>query len=612
MALPTFRAAGAKVAGTTAGLAVTAPAGVATGDLEILVASTIAGGTCSISAAGGSAWTAMTGSPQDVTGGEKLYVWWRIRQAGDSDPSVSAASDHFLAARMAITTGTFDPTTPFELAQAGSETTSDTSFSFATTGSTAGADRLCFCICTSGFDSNTHQVPAMTNAQLGSLTGRFTNHNTSNGAGGGFGCTSGTKVVAGALGTFACTIVTASSKAYIAFAVRPIPPLLPDNETMIDDFNRADASVDAGAGATLWNAVNHRDGVATSNARVIGNQYGLLINDNTGIYSKFFMAADFDLTFDTPQVFPVPIEFCFCLQEVPGSTWDGYMIEFSNTGQWTLYRVTNDFADYALVQQVTGLTHANGDSWWIRVRGSSIKVYQKAAAGVYTLRIDTTDATYTGLTGPISFATYNTLGRIDNIRGGPVLAGPPPDVKSGTDAGVGDEAGAVPAMGMFGSEAGVLAEAGSTSVLITRTETGAGDDVQGRTSFLTVTDAAVGVELGLVILPPVIITGTDVGAGVDVAALLRTALAQDSALGAEIGGMSYIPLVSDAGAGLDFAGLAALLAAIDSGIETDIGSLVLSVVGFDTGLGSEFGSIPARVLLGRGCGTRCPPGLAIW
>jgi hypothetical protein len=226
MALPVFRAAGAKTVGTTTAVAVTAPAGVATGDLEILVGTTIAGGTVTIGSAGGSAWTAWTPAFVDVTLGEILYVWWRIRQASDSNPTVSAASDHFCAGRLCYQAGTFDASDPFENEASGSEVSSDTSFSWAPGGSTSGPDRLVCCIATTGFDSNTHQVPVMTNANLTALALRMSNHNTTTGGGGGFGMTEGALATAGAVGTFACTYVTSSTKAYISFAIKPDPASL--------------------------------------------------------------------------------------------------------------------------------------------------------------------------------------------------------------------------------------------------------------------------------------------------------------------------------------------------------------------------------------------------
>jgi hypothetical protein len=216
---PVYRSTGAETASTTSA-AVAEPAGVATGDLEILVTSTISGGSNSMANSGGSAWTAMTGSPVNAGDGDALYVWWRIRQAGDSNPVISPASDHFCAARIAYTVGTFDTTTPFEIQTTGTEITSDTSFSWSPGTTTAGTNRVVLCIATSGFDSNTGQVKIMSNS---SLTGRAlrVNYETSSGGGGGFGATEGTRSSAGGVGTFACTYAKASAKAYMSFAIRP-------------------------------------------------------------------------------------------------------------------------------------------------------------------------------------------------------------------------------------------------------------------------------------------------------------------------------------------------------------------------------------------------------
>lgn len=221
MALPVFRAAGAKSAGTTAAVTVSAPTGVATGDLEILIAEVPTAATCSITNNGGGAWTAMTGSPITVAAGERLYVWSRIRVGGDGDPQVTASADHVCAARLAYQTGTFDTSDPFELETTSSETTSDTSFSWAPGGTTGGADRLVLVISSILRDSNTASVPVCTNASVTALASRA-NYCTNSGAGGGFGVTEGAKATAGTVGTFACTYAAASPKSYISFAIKPV------------------------------------------------------------------------------------------------------------------------------------------------------------------------------------------------------------------------------------------------------------------------------------------------------------------------------------------------------------------------------------------------------
>lgn len=221
MALPAFRAAGAKSAGTTGATTVAAPTGIATGDLEILIAEVRNADTCSISNDGGGAWSAVTGTPIGVAAGEKLYVWYRTRAGGDGDPQVTPSADHVCAARLAYQAGTFDTSDPLEVETTGSETTSDTSYSFAPGVSTAGDDRLVLSISTILRDSNTASVPVCTNASLTALASRA-NYCTNSGAGGGFGVTEGAKAPAGSVGTFACTYGASSAKSYIAFAIKPV------------------------------------------------------------------------------------------------------------------------------------------------------------------------------------------------------------------------------------------------------------------------------------------------------------------------------------------------------------------------------------------------------
>lgn len=223
MAVPEVRAVGAKAQGKTTETEVGAPAGIETGDLEILIASTEVGGTMTIPTAGGSAWSAMGETPIDVTLGEKLYVWTRVRQVGDGNPKVKAATNHFCAGRIAIKKGTFDSETPTEIAKAGSETTSDTSFVFKPEKETAGADRLCFVVCSSNVDSETGQ--AGTNTANSSLTSIVLDceYQTKEEGGGGFWCAHGTRAAKGTVGEWTQTMTAASPKAYVSFAVRPVP-----------------------------------------------------------------------------------------------------------------------------------------------------------------------------------------------------------------------------------------------------------------------------------------------------------------------------------------------------------------------------------------------------
>lgn len=228
MAYAEPRTAGAKAAAKeTKEVEVGLPTGAEVGDLEILIAGTTTATVASIASNGGGAWTAMEGTPLDVTSGERLSVWTRIRAEGDGNPKVKCTtSDHIVACRIAIKKGTYNTVTPIEIIKTGTETTSDTSFAFNVEKETGGAERLCVVICTSGTDSNTSQGGTNTaNTSLSSVTATpIANYQTAEGNGGGFWVATGKKASAGAVGEWTNTMVSATTKAYIAFAINPVPP----------------------------------------------------------------------------------------------------------------------------------------------------------------------------------------------------------------------------------------------------------------------------------------------------------------------------------------------------------------------------------------------------
>lgn len=219
MAIPTMRAAGAKTAGTGAQTP-GGPAGLATGDLEIIVATADTGITLSITADGGGAWTQVTNTPVTAAGARPLYAWYRIRAVGDTDPTITPSSLWVNCCRLAVQTGTFDTSDPLDIETAGSETTSDTSFSFVTGVNSSVNDSLIVCIATTARDSNTGGVGTMANANLSAVT-LVADYCTAAGNGGGFGITRGGLATAGAVGTWSSTYAVASAKTYITFAVKP-------------------------------------------------------------------------------------------------------------------------------------------------------------------------------------------------------------------------------------------------------------------------------------------------------------------------------------------------------------------------------------------------------
>jgi hypothetical protein len=212
--------------GTTSAITVALPAGMSANDIVILVASTIAGGSITITADGSvTPWTPISGSPIDVTGGEKLYVWWGRYSSGSTGVTITPGGDHIVG-RCVAYYNCYAGGSPIDVAATGTETTSDTSFSFATGLTTTYNNEMTITVCSTGNDpafDSTAQFSSWSGANLGTKTERMDN-DVNEGGGGGFGLMEASLVANGAVGTVGATLAAASPKSYITFALRSTVP----------------------------------------------------------------------------------------------------------------------------------------------------------------------------------------------------------------------------------------------------------------------------------------------------------------------------------------------------------------------------------------------------
>ena len=224
--LPTYRATGAMAHGTTSAITVALPAGMSDKDIVILVASTITGGSITITTNGSiTAWTAVSGSPIDVASGEKLYVWWGRYSSGSTGVSITPGGDHIVGRTVAYSS-CYAGGSPVDVAATGTEAGSDTSFSFVTGLTTTYNNEMIIFACSTGYDptsDSTAQFGTWTGANLGTKTERMDN-DVNEGGGGGFGLCQAPLVAAGAVGTVGATLANASPKSYITFALISTAP----------------------------------------------------------------------------------------------------------------------------------------------------------------------------------------------------------------------------------------------------------------------------------------------------------------------------------------------------------------------------------------------------
>ena len=198
-----------------------------------------------------------------------------------------------------------------------------------------------------------------------------------------------------------------------------VPPVFPLDETLIDDFNRADARVDAGVGSTIWKSAWYDGGVDTD-VRVIGNQLGLLAAQYMPAYTLKSVQKDCDVVIDcvAPPVAPNnEFGLYFCMTDTPSSAFDGYAV-FWSAGTWILRRYLNG-ANAGNIATAAGALLA-GDSMWISKVGSALKLYKKPSGGNYNLILQATDANH-NLPGKIVVELSDTTQRWENLRGGPFV-----------------------------------------------------------------------------------------------------------------------------------------------------------------------------------------------
>jgi len=298
--LPTFRAAGTAAkdaSAATPGL----PSGMSANDVVILVASTIAGGSLSITANGSiSTWTAVTGSPIDVTGGEKLYVWRGVYSSGSTGPTVTAGSDHVAAQTIAYYN--VNTSSPIDVYATGTEATSDTSYLFATGLTSTYNHELPITVVSTGQDSSSNaQFASFANTSLGSVTERM-DYCVNTGGGGGFGMAEGTLITPGSVGTWTATLAQATPKSYISFVLRSTTPNNKYDQiygtfgftNTSETITKVEVGYEAYAGATgklnLYSSTN--GGSSWSSAHDTGN----LGTSDPNSYTYIDITSDFSWT----------------------------------------------------------------------------------------------------------------------------------------------------------------------------------------------------------------------------------------------------------------------------------------------------------------------------
>ncbi len=213
-ALPTYVARGS-LSSSLGSVNLAMPAGIASGDLLLMALE-----TADETVATPSGWAVVTGSPQSVSGATRLSLFWKRASAGEAAVNVADPGDHVLGCVLGFR-GCATIGNPFDVIVGGTEAVSDTSLS-ATGGTTTKANCLIVVVMAgdASVASGAH-FSSWTNADLASISNKA-DGSTTLGNGGMLAVTTGTKATAGAFGATTATSDTATQKAFMTLALRPV------------------------------------------------------------------------------------------------------------------------------------------------------------------------------------------------------------------------------------------------------------------------------------------------------------------------------------------------------------------------------------------------------
>lgn len=197
--------------------------------------------------------------------------------------------------------------------------------------------------------------------------------------------------------------------------------------TLIDDFNRANGAIYAGAGAAIWTGHGIGNTTPATNSAVIGNQAGVLAA-NASCASLLLMQSDFDMTWDC-VVAPgggAGANFYVCLSNYDQGTWNGIAIGY-NAGTW--YATSYTAGSGSPAGSAASAAIQAGETYLISKRGTTVSFFKSTTGGPFTLIMSFGVA---GTFGAGAFGTVftDTTQRWDNLRGGPLA----PIPISSTDA----------------------------------------------------------------------------------------------------------------------------------------------------------------------------------
>jgi hypothetical protein len=403
----------------------------------------------------------------------------------------------------------------------------------------------------------------------------------------------------------ASVVITAAFKSSSDAGVIAEDVLVQFPVTLIDDFNRVNGPVYAGAGSEIW--TDHVVGATDLTPVVIENNQITISALYQTCCTKIVLPQDFDYLIDCKASVTYGVYFIFNITQSDQATCSRIHIGFQ-VDAWYGIEYVGGGSGQALAGALSQPPPAAGETIKLVKRGNSVSVYRApTGSGNFTL-IGTwpvSGALVGG--GAIGLSLWDTDQRWDNLRGGP-LAAPTATPISGSDVNSGTTENVSVAVAVSASEpTGPETEVATVTAAASSTDTGAAaENISLVRAQVTSSDSgAVAENISLVRTQ---VSASDSGGIAEAISLVQTQVSSSDTGGiSEATSLSAASILSgDAGTISDVASMSSVTpkSSSDSGGIFEAVSLVLApILTSDVGTTSEVISLSLAPILVSDAGT---------
>ena len=198
----------------------------------------------------------------------------------------------------------------------------------------------------------------------------------------------------------------------------------PELDRLIDDFNRANGPIAAGAGAAIWTPQDVY-GTWGTNMVVSNNAMGAGTAWDSAYTIPKIKGDNFDILIDcvTPGS---TMTIIAPIVNVGSAQATGWRLQYTGTTLDLTYGLGDNWQNWTWVQNGPCVLQAGHTVWWAK-RGNVHTLRRRTSAGgAFDVVFTVTSALHNPPEGVIGIQMETTAQRWDNLRAGPVVGDEPP------------------------------------------------------------------------------------------------------------------------------------------------------------------------------------------